>query len=544
MAKTPKAKNPEAVGFKEIFGCTALSTNNGLAAIFMSTMFMTFMTDYAGLGKLGATLATVLLLAFFIGIDFVPGSNLSMEIMDYTIYKTGKDRSALTGVLEKFLEKAQSAVSSAIVGGVLIAIGYQVDSVTGNYIGDLAKMPTMLTWMIVIIGLVPAILAVIGILIIRKYPITPEVRRDIQSYIAAHLCFSHAPLRTSLEEFCRRGRPSVFFENDRILYGAVPIGAFSLALGPAAVWPVSEGFCLAYASGHGMDGPLQLPKKDMGAVARLLKLVHLHFTGAALGHEDIPVTSGVLETWQSTRALCSQQAQNDQQFAERIGAHHEEMRFLTGVSLEADKEQRRVGDEKQRSAHGGDKPCRGAEADAAQERKAVHDGIEQQIQHHRGVQPLRQMRPEPDGKQGDRGGAGQEDDQGRRRGDPGRIEIPPVAEDVAHMAEQKGDPPGGKPSGPLPHQQHIPEPAENQRQHDRSPRRRRCREIKAQQRQHEKGLCIVAPSGVFAHGGDKVGKGREPESGQKHGFHRRFLPGCARRPRLLFCGASRTQKAL
>ncbi len=63
MAKTPKVKGPEAVGFKEIFGVTALSTNNGFAAIFMSTMFMTFMTDYAGLGKLGATLATVLLLA-------------------------------------------------------------------------------------------------------------------------------------------------------------------------------------------------------------------------------------------------------------------------------------------------------------------------------------------------------------------------------------------------------------------------------------------------------------------------------------------------
>ena len=126
------------------------------------------------------------LMAFAVGIDFVPGSNLSMEIMDYTIYKTGKDRSALTGVLEKFLEKAQSAVSSAIVGGVLIAIGYQVDSVTGNYAGDLAKMPTMLTWMIVIIGLVPAILAVIGILIIRTYPINQSMRQDIQQFITTH----------------------------------------------------------------------------------------------------------------------------------------------------------------------------------------------------------------------------------------------------------------------------------------------------------------------------------------------------------------------
>ena len=126
------------------------------------------------------------MMAFAVGIDFVPGSNLSMEIMDYTIYKTGKDRAALTGVLEKFLEKAQSAVSSAIVGGVLIAIGYQVDSVTGNYVGDLAKMPSMLTWMIVIIGLVPAILAVIGILIIRNYPINQTMRGDIQKFISEH----------------------------------------------------------------------------------------------------------------------------------------------------------------------------------------------------------------------------------------------------------------------------------------------------------------------------------------------------------------------
>ena len=126
------------------------------------------------------------LMAFFVGIDFVPGSNLSMEIMDYTIYKTGKDRSALTGVLEKFLEKAQSAVSSAIVGGVLIAIGYQVDSVTGNYVGDIARMPTMLNWMIVIMGLVPAILAFVGIMVIGKYPIDQTERGKIRAYIAEH----------------------------------------------------------------------------------------------------------------------------------------------------------------------------------------------------------------------------------------------------------------------------------------------------------------------------------------------------------------------
>ena len=125
-------------------------------------------------------------MALAIGIDFVPGSSIGMEIMDYTIYSSGKDRSALTGVLGKFLEKAQSAVSSALVGGILIAIGYQVDSVTGNYVGDIAKMPTLLTWMIVVIGALPAVMAVIGVLILNKYPIDQEKRKEIQAFIAEH----------------------------------------------------------------------------------------------------------------------------------------------------------------------------------------------------------------------------------------------------------------------------------------------------------------------------------------------------------------------
>ena len=126
------------------------------------------------------------IMAIAIGVDFVPGSSISMEIMDYTIYSTGKDRSALTGVLEKFLEKAQTALSSALVGALLIAIGYQVDSVTGDYIGELSAIPRMLTGLIVVMGVLPAVMAIIGILIIRKYPIDQEERGKIREYIQNH----------------------------------------------------------------------------------------------------------------------------------------------------------------------------------------------------------------------------------------------------------------------------------------------------------------------------------------------------------------------
>ena len=125
-------------------------------------------------------------MAFAVGLDFVPGSSISMEVMDYTIYSTGKDRSALTGVLDTFLSKAQNAVSTALVGGILVAIGYEVDSVTGDYAGELSALPPMLTWMTVIMGLVPAILAVIAVLIINRYPIDQAKRKEIQAYINEH----------------------------------------------------------------------------------------------------------------------------------------------------------------------------------------------------------------------------------------------------------------------------------------------------------------------------------------------------------------------
>ncbi len=123
--------------------------------------------------------------AFAIGMGFVPGNAMGMEVMDYQIWKNGKDRSALTQAGGKFLEKAQSAISSAVVGVVLIAIGYEVDSATGDYVGELSKLPSMLTWFIVIMGLVPGILGTLTYFVYKKYPITPEIRAQMYADMEA-----------------------------------------------------------------------------------------------------------------------------------------------------------------------------------------------------------------------------------------------------------------------------------------------------------------------------------------------------------------------
>jgi len=105
--------------------------------------------------------------------------------MDYGVYKTGKTTSALVDAMRKFLEKGQTALSSAMVGGILIAIGYQVDSVTDTYVGDLSAIPGMLNWFMVVSALLPAILALVAYLIYRfKYPITPEIRAEMVQELA------------------------------------------------------------------------------------------------------------------------------------------------------------------------------------------------------------------------------------------------------------------------------------------------------------------------------------------------------------------------
>ena len=124
---------------------------------------------------------TMFIMATGVGTDFVPQTFVQMEVVDYGIYKTGKDRSALTTVTDGFITKMQTGFSTAIVGLVLTGIGYTVEE--GNrFAGDVSQIPTMLNWFIVIMGLVPAVLGVISVLIYRKYPVTNKIRGEMKAY--------------------------------------------------------------------------------------------------------------------------------------------------------------------------------------------------------------------------------------------------------------------------------------------------------------------------------------------------------------------------
>ncbi len=129
-------------------------------------------------------LACVAVTTTAVGMGYIPGSTIDIEIMDYEIYKNGKDRSGLCNAVNRFISKAQSAIGASVIGFVLVAIGYVVDSETGDFVGELSNMPVMLNWFIVIMGLIPFILGMIAWLILGKYPINNEVRAKMREKLS------------------------------------------------------------------------------------------------------------------------------------------------------------------------------------------------------------------------------------------------------------------------------------------------------------------------------------------------------------------------
>ena len=139
-----------------------------------------------------------------------------------------------------------------------------------------------------------------------------------------HPCFSHEPLRLALEDYCRAGGTTLFFENDMVVYGIMPIGPFSLAIGPAAIWSASGDYQRKYAHEHGMQGSLPIPRVDPGVIGKYVELIYLHFIGSALPKEKISVSANILETWQHEGDLEEyqlEQSENDR--SHEVGAEYE-----------------------------------------------------------------------------------------------------------------------------------------------------------------------------------------------------------------------------
>lgn len=127
--------------------------------------------------------AFLVLILLGAGLSFVPGTLIGIECMDYGMYKTGKEMHGIVNSVSRFIGKAQTALSPALIGGILIATGYQVDSVSDTFTGDLSAIPNMLRAFIIVCGLLPAIFSLIALVILRFYPITEKLRTEMNEAI-------------------------------------------------------------------------------------------------------------------------------------------------------------------------------------------------------------------------------------------------------------------------------------------------------------------------------------------------------------------------
>jgi len=144
--------------------------------ITLFTGILTFILQMLGILQLNYGIFAMLMgiMAFGNGLCFVPTQTMWMECIDYNEKVSGKPMGGTISALSGFIGKVQTAVSTLLVGWILSLIGYEVDSATGDYLGQLSGIPAMLNWFIIVCALLPAICSIASVFIYRKYPLASE----------------------------------------------------------------------------------------------------------------------------------------------------------------------------------------------------------------------------------------------------------------------------------------------------------------------------------------------------------------------------------
>jgi len=107
----------------------------------------------------------------------IPFLLLNVEVADYSEYKTGRNMTQITNSVMNIISKTSTALTTAIIGALLVAFHYTVDSVSGNYAGDVSQIPSMINSFALFVTIVPAACCLVCWIIYKKfYPITPEIR--------------------------------------------------------------------------------------------------------------------------------------------------------------------------------------------------------------------------------------------------------------------------------------------------------------------------------------------------------------------------------
>lgn len=141
-------------------------------------LIVLYVFSLLGLNNMVVFYFLMFLALIFAGMSFIPGTLLSMETIDYALYKTGKGMQGINQASGKLLEKAQAAIAGTATGAVLIAVGYVVNE-AGDYVGA-APVSSLLSGLLLVCCLIPAILQMLSaLLLVFFYPLKGKIREDM-----------------------------------------------------------------------------------------------------------------------------------------------------------------------------------------------------------------------------------------------------------------------------------------------------------------------------------------------------------------------------
>ncbi len=108
------------------------------------------------------------------GMNYIPGTLVNMECMDFNKYKLGKSMEGMINAVSQMIMKIQAALSSALTGAVLIWVGYDAELYK-----DAATIPdSLFSGLGLVLFAIPAVFGVIAIAVMAFYPLIKKSRRD------------------------------------------------------------------------------------------------------------------------------------------------------------------------------------------------------------------------------------------------------------------------------------------------------------------------------------------------------------------------------
>lgn len=108
------------------------------------------------------------------GMNYIPGTLVNMECMDFNKYKLGKSMEGMINAVSQMTMKIQAAVSSALTGVVLVWVGYDAEL----YKNATTIPESLFSGLGLVLFAIPAVLGLFAIAVMAFYPLVKKSRRD------------------------------------------------------------------------------------------------------------------------------------------------------------------------------------------------------------------------------------------------------------------------------------------------------------------------------------------------------------------------------